>query len=313
MFVTVAICTWNRASLLDQTLTGIRDLRIPPGVEWELVVVNNNSTDDTKTILMRHEAEKKVPLRWVHEPKQGLANARNCALEHARGELILYTDDDVRVDSNWLAAYVIAARNWPEAVYFGGEIRPWFGTTPPAWILRNLECVQSAFGIRRVCDSTRVVTRSEDPFGANMAFRTEVLRRFRFNTGLGVIGKKRVNGEETDVLSRIYDQGMRGVWVHDAIVNHFVPQGAMTGEFIRLFFRGEGRKRRILDGSISVPQILGVPRYALRQYVESRMRELLCRPWRGRRWARNFIRSAEIRGYIDESIEQSRAFRSAKS
>src|ERR1700676_1787445 len=107
MRITVAICTWNRAKLLDQTLTQMRELRIPVGVEWELLVVNNNCTDDTDAVLGRHAAH--LPLQRLFQPRQGKSYAANLAVERSRGALIVWTDDDVLVDPNWLAEYVKAA------------------------------------------------------------------------------------------------------------------------------------------------------------------------------------------------------------
>ena len=101
MIVSICVCTWNRAALLDQTLTAMRQLRIPVGVEWEILVVNNQCTDDTDLILSQHA--RRLPLRRLLEAKQGLSNARNCAVAGSLGELILWTDDDVVVDPEWLS------------------------------------------------------------------------------------------------------------------------------------------------------------------------------------------------------------------
>ena len=79
MIVTVAICTWNRAKLLDRTLTQMHQLRIPADVEWELLIVNNNCTDETDPIIARHETA--LPIRRLFEPNPGLSNARNCAVD----------------------------------------------------------------------------------------------------------------------------------------------------------------------------------------------------------------------------------------
>src|SRR5262245_53707365 len=86
MILTVAIWTWNRARLLDQTLARMRDLRVPAGGTWELLVVNNNCTDDTDAVIAKHASA--LPLVRLFEPKQGLSNARNCAVDHARGDLL---------------------------------------------------------------------------------------------------------------------------------------------------------------------------------------------------------------------------------
>ena len=119
--VTVAICTWNRAPLLDRTLVEMRKLRIPPGVEWELLVMNNNCTDNTDQVIARHADH--LPIRRLFEPKQGLSNARNCTVRAAEGEFLLWTDDDVLVDPKWLESYVDAVQRWPTASVFREERR----------------------------------------------------------------------------------------------------------------------------------------------------------------------------------------------
>ena len=136
MLVTVAICTWNRARLLEQTLEGLRGLQVPAGTDWELLVVDNNSTDDTADVLRHFEG--RLPLTAIPETRQGHSHARNAAVVRARGELLLWTDDDVIVDPGWIAAYVSAAAAWPEAAFFGGTVEPWFATAPPDWLARHL-------------------------------------------------------------------------------------------------------------------------------------------------------------------------------
>lgn len=169
MRITVAICTWNRARLLDQTLAKMRHLRVPEGAEWELLVVNNNCTDDTDAVLSTHQGH--LPLRRLFEAKQGQSNARNHAVACATGDLIVWTDDDVLVDSDWLVHYARAARDWPHVSYFGGTIDPWFSRTPPRWIRRHLRRLQGPFAIRQLGEETRLLHDDEEVFGANMAFR----------------------------------------------------------------------------------------------------------------------------------------------
>ena len=102
MKVTVGICTWNRAKLLDLSLGRMISMRVPDGVTWELLVVNNNSTDDTEKVLASYE--DRLPLRTFFEAAPGKSNALNRAVGEAQGDLIIWTDDDVLVDSGWLAA-----------------------------------------------------------------------------------------------------------------------------------------------------------------------------------------------------------------
>src|SRR5262249_4803687 len=148
MDLTVAICTWNRAELLDRTLAQLRHLEVPPGVSWELLVVNNNCSDHTDEVLARHAPH--LPLRRLFEAEQGLSASRNRAVAEAPGELILRTDDDVLADPRWLAEYVEAAKRFPEAGFFGGTIDPWFEVPPPAWVRDNLDILCGAMVVRQL-------------------------------------------------------------------------------------------------------------------------------------------------------------------
>ena len=134
--ITIAICTWNRSKSLRATLLSLQQLIIPPGIDWELLIVNNNCTDDTDEVI--EQFADGLPIRLLHEKRQGLSNARNCAVEAAKGDYILWTDDDVIVDPNWLVAYVNAIRTWPNATLFGGPIKLKLEGNPPSWLLEML-------------------------------------------------------------------------------------------------------------------------------------------------------------------------------
>ncbi len=297
MIVTVAICTWNRAALLDRTLAHMRGLA-PPGAEWELLVVNNNSTDDTDAVIAKHSSA--LPLRGLRETKQGLSNARNCAIDSARGELLVWTDDDVLVDANWLAAHVAAACAHPGAAYFGGPVDPWFAVEPPRWVHRHLERLGGPFAIRQFGSEVRPFAPGEAPFGANMAFRTAVLRDFRFDPQLGRIGAEMLSGEETALIDRVRESAGPGVWVGPARVRHYIPAERLTAGYVRRYFHGLGRTqaRQVPPGAGRL--VFGAPGWLLRRYAVARAKELALAPFRGRAWIDNLITAAVARGMLDE-------------
>jgi glycosyltransferase involved in cell wall biosynthesis len=109
--VSVVICTYNRAPLLRQTLGQLSRMRVPADVEWELLVIDNNSRDDTARVPL--EFADKLPVRVVSEPRQGKTWALNRSLTEAAADLIVWTDDDVLVDEDWLGAFLMAARRFP--------------------------------------------------------------------------------------------------------------------------------------------------------------------------------------------------------
>ena len=132
MSVTVAICTFNRAESLRRSLKSLAAMRVPSGLSWELIIVNNNSTDHTDDVV--EEYRDRLPLRREFEPRPGLSNARNRAIDIAKGEYIVWTDDDVVVDAGWLTAYVEAFRRWPDAAVYGGRIKPRYEPPVAKWI-----------------------------------------------------------------------------------------------------------------------------------------------------------------------------------
>src|SRR5579885_409501 len=132
MLVTVAICTYNRAESLRRTLESLCAMRIPEDVDWELVVVNNNSTDHTDAVIASFA--DRLPSKRAWEPQQGHSPARNHAVDVANGDYILWTDDDVVVDREWLAGYAEAFRRWPQAAVFGGPISPEYEEPMVRWV-----------------------------------------------------------------------------------------------------------------------------------------------------------------------------------
>ena len=183
MKVTVCVCTWNRAKLLDLTLGRMVSLRIPSGMTWELLVVNNNSTDHTESVLESYK--KRLPLRVLFEASPGLSNARNRAIVEVQGDLIVWTDDDVLVDTEWLAAFAEAADRWPAASFFGGPIEPWFEGEPSSWLRQVYPKVQTAFATRDLGKAQFILNENALPFGANFAIRTAAQRRYLYNAKLG--------------------------------------------------------------------------------------------------------------------------------
>src|SRR5438067_12204351 len=133
MLVTVAICTYNRAESLRRALQSLTRMKLEPNLAWELVVVNNNCTDNTEQVIAAFA--DKLPLRRVFQPVQGLSHARNCAVDAARGRYIVWTDDDVVVEESWLTAYRQAFAHWPDGAVFGGAIIPTFESPAVPWVV----------------------------------------------------------------------------------------------------------------------------------------------------------------------------------
>jgi glucosyl-dolichyl phosphate glucuronosyltransferase len=240
--VTIGICTWNRSKSLSATLLSLQQLTIPPGINREVLIVNNNCTDDTDKVIEQFAAG--LPIRLLHEKRQGHSNARNCAVEAAKGDYILWTDDDVIVDRNWLVAYVNAFRTWPQAALFGGPVKLKLEGNPPAWLTEML-CDERFASIYAHRDFGNIPVKLNStkwiPYGANLCIRMREQQNFRYNPHLGRCGKEQIRGEETAIVRTMLDSGAEGWWVPDATVHHVITQDLQTQAHLRRYFIGLGR------------------------------------------------------------------------
>ncbi len=238
MKFSVAICTWNRAELLRRTLISLSRLRMPTDWHWQIVVVDNNSTDRTADVV--REFESQMPLRLVSEPRQGLSFARNRAIENCTGQVIVWTDDDVEVAPAWLVAYGELIDRTPEGSFWGGPIRPKFLGPRPTWLMKNWDVCQGCFAARELGQDSFECTADRLPYGANFAVRTSVQHKFLFDERLGRKGNSLVGDEELDLMRRLMAAGHRGFWVPGATVEHLIPPQRMTLDFVRRYFIGQG-------------------------------------------------------------------------
>jgi hypothetical protein len=229
--ITVLICTRNRAAQLRSVLESVTRLRIPPGLQWELVVIDNGSSDNTGEVVQSFG--ERLPVRLVREDTPGLSNARNSGVAEARGRYICWTDDDVVIDEGWLAAYVAAFQAHPDAVVFGGRISPVLEAPTPAWVsqLADEWPLTSVFarrewgGVPIPLDFDRGVI----PWGANFAVRTREQRQVAYDPNLGVSPLQKRVGEEAEVIYRMLNEpGATGWWTPDAKVQHIIPPKRQT-------------------------------------------------------------------------------------
>jgi glucosyl-dolichyl phosphate glucuronosyltransferase len=306
MLVTVAICTWNRADLLDQTLTRMAELVIPEGVTWELLVVNNNATDHTEEVIQKHFQAGRLPLQALFEKEQGLSRARNKAISEFRGELLLWTDDDVLVSPNWLAAHVKASLEYPDAAAFGGPIEPWFPVPPPKWFTRNIARLGPYWALLERPSGKRILDKGEHVFGANMVYRREAIAGKLFNVNAGHIGKKSGGFDEIEIQEAIEQSGRPRIWVPEAVVTHYVIPERMNLAYLWQHLVHVHYKRFYDPADFTgSKRVFDIPRWLLRTYIQKRVLLALRSLNRDDRWVDAFLEAARVGGLVAGAQEES--------
>lgn len=231
MFVTVTIQTYNNADVLRQVLQHLRGLRCPDGADYEILVVDNNSDDETASVVEQCRSVLGARLRRVFESNQGLSHARNRALTEARGDIICFLDDDALADSNWLAGHVKAYREDAGAVAAGGRVvLQWpAGWSRPAWLSSDLDGYLSGVDLGR---DKQVMRYPRYPYGCNMSVRRQIAEQVGgFSVRLGRRKGSLMSNEEKHFFHRIHQMGGRVVYTPDAVVHHMVPTTRLKQRF----------------------------------------------------------------------------------
>ncbi len=219
--ISICICTYSRAESLAQTLRSLTEMSAPKSVNWEILVIDNNSSDHTKKICS--ETSSALPLKYYFEPIQGLSSARNRGIAECSSNFLVFTDDDMDVSQDWLNAYLRASERFPEAEYFGGKIVPIWNNARPRWLKDDaLPLLTGLFGNYDLGESTRAYDAADPlPFGGNFAVKRTLFESVGyFHVGLGVKGSVPGRGEETDYLMRARALGAGGVYVGEAACYH---------------------------------------------------------------------------------------------
>jgi glucosyl-dolichyl phosphate glucuronosyltransferase len=235
--ISVVICTRNRASQLSNVLDSLSALVIPENLVWELVIVDNGSSDNTAEIVGSYAS--RLPVRCVREETPGLSNARNKGVAEARGEYICWTDDDVELDSYWLNAYYEAFKKHPDGAVFGGKIIPKFLPPTPEWVelYKHQWPMDGPFAYRDLGSEEIELTFKgwKTPYGANYAVRRKEQREHLYHPDLGVSPTHKRVGEETEVIYQILKTS-KGYWVPNSKVNHIIPQARQSLKYVYEYF-----------------------------------------------------------------------------
>lgn len=232
---TLLIATYNRAACLKDTLASIAELRTPRALAWDVVVVDNNSSDETRAVVEANVRWFPVPLTYIFEPRQGKSVALNTGLAAISSSIVLFSDDDVRLPAEWLEAAVRPLIERPDVDYVGGPVGPLWEDTPPRWLRES----KRAIGVLALLDYGREPFCFEDrrliPVGVNMGVRRTVVDRAGgFNAALDRTGTALLGQGQAEFFARCRRIGARGLYVPAMYLDHVVPAGRLS---VRYFLR----------------------------------------------------------------------------
>jgi glucosyl-dolichyl phosphate glucuronosyltransferase len=283
--VTVIIATHNRAFQLRETLEALIAQKTAPGLGWEILVVDNGSTDGTLEVFRTMAMRAPGRLRYVSEARLGKSRALNAGIAVARGAVIALTDDGVSPAADWVATAATVLDRWG-ADGAGGRILPRWEAEAPSWVRGSNRLLDSLAVMEFDSPVMLPIPKGSYPqiWGANMVYRRSALQALGgFDTRLGPVGGKRYCDEDVDIVQRMLESGRAVAYDPALTVYHRVPRARLRRAYFRrlMWDMGEGEALAAADPP-SGPSILGVPRWRLRfvawMMVRSSLRTIARRP-----------------------------------
>jgi glucosyl-dolichyl phosphate glucuronosyltransferase len=269
MHISVIICTWNRSYALSKTLASIDDSVVPSGIEWEVLVVDNNSTDNTRAVCQSFMQRAPRRFRYFFEQQQGKSFALNLGIRQSQGDILAFTDDDVTVHPHWLHQIYEAFQKYGCAGIAGKIVAVWT-CKQPSWIDLDGPYHHDALGgIVRFDKGNVPLALDCTAAGANLAFKKSVFEKhgtFRVDLSGNHADSRRagnlLGGEDTELCRRILNAGEKLIYIPQAIVYHPVEKHRVDKKYLTRFAFNYGRFMTRLSG---VPDgakcYFGIPRY----------------------------------------------------
>lgn len=209
----------------------------------KFVVVDNGSDDQTKKVV--ESFAPYLNIQYLYEPRSGKNRALNCALEKADlGEIVVFTDDDVEPEGDWLVGIAEACKRWPKHSVFGGRIKVIFPNNKvPKWGL-DPTVRALAFAEHDYSNEECEYLESTVPFGPNYWVRREVFDNGRrFDEALGPRPTNRIMGDETSFLLKLLEEGFKIVYCPGVIVGHRIQADRLDFSTLcrRAYWWGRGK------------------------------------------------------------------------
>ena len=304
MNVTVVLCTYNRCQSLAKALASVAVSTLPESVDWEVVVVDNNSKDQTRAVVEDYCRRYPGRFRYLFEPQPGKSHALNAGIQKAQGDILAFMDDDVTVEPTWLQNLTRALHDgqWVGA---GGRILPDQIFSPPRWLPLQDRYALAPFALFDL--GPRAGTLTEPPFGTNMAFQKKVFEKYgRFRTDLGPRPGSEIRNEDTEFGHRLLAAGEQLRYEPSAVVYHSVPENRVQKKYLLTWWFDKARADTRQFGIASNTRwfVAGMPLYLFRRMAVWTVRWMVAVGSSQRFW--NKIKVWTVAGQILECYRQPR-------
>ena len=268
----VIISTRNRALILPRLFNALAKLEVDPEHNWELILLDNGSTDITPEIIEAERQRNRLPIIPLSAPVSGKSRALNIGIQHARGELIILTDDDVEPDPKWLSSYIKTSIKHPKINGFAGKVIPkWLGKIPN-WLHTEGEFAlpRGIINSRDFGNEIHILPKNITPGGVNTALRKTALLAtgaFREDIGPGTLVPF---AEDTEFMERYKNQGGTFLYIPEALLYHCNEPARMTKSYVTHWMYEVARCQVIAfkTNENYNNKFRNIPAYLLRQAIE---------------------------------------------
>ncbi|NDW17628.1 glycosyltransferase family 2 protein [Dysgonomonas sp. 216] len=244
------ICSYNREKYIGKTIESVCLLDFKAD-QFELLIVDNNSTDNTEAVCLKMIAlYPAIDIRYIKETSQGVSYARNRGIKEAKGEFIIFVDDDETIASDYLTKFDGYLNAFPQIILAGTAVLPVYETEKPKWL--------SHFTLRLVTgyyDEGNEVKKLEAknyPGTGHTIIKKELFERFGYyNTDLGRKGKGLMGAEDKDMMLRLIENNIDCYYLPGMPVYHHIPAEKLTEQFFNELTYSIGKSERIRTKNIS--------------------------------------------------------------
>jgi glycosyltransferase involved in cell wall biosynthesis len=239
--ISAIIPTHNRSTILRRTLESLTLVDVPPGCEFEVIVVGNRCTDDTQIVVAQFQQQEVLRVHFLDEPQLGANFARNTGFRKAAYDVVALLDDDLWVDSGWYRA-IKSVYDTTDAAIVGGPAELWWEVVQrPEWFSHDMEWILSGVDLG---SEIKEVPEGLGLIGCNLTVRREVFNRIGlFHIGIDRRGGSLMGGFESDFMQKAAQAGYRCFYAPKAHVKHWVAPHRITEQYMKGICQGYGEAR----------------------------------------------------------------------